>query len=343
METFFNQFTRFYEYLKGIDPLWQFAELVSTPGWWQLILCFLASSLLMINRLNAVEKNGFEGTLVGTLIMPYFSGFPNLCFAYIILKSGESGYIVLENCLVNNITNLLVVLAIPCLFWGLNLFKSGETKNTALKVNHLSLLLSILALIFFSVFTLFVAKDGVIERPDGMLLVGIFLFWQVFHLFDVMKHNTIKEKKIKKKRIVFDLAIVGFCAWGVFSSVDGLLAWVKASEYANLLGSQIGLLSGLLMVLPNAFLAIYYAAVRRSEIAYSSQIGDCHICIPLCIGLFAVFSPIQVEPGFQTTLLIIVGASAIHFFFAALMGKLPRFAGITLAALYAFFFYKEMI
>ncbi len=342
MEAIFNRFLQIYDTLKGYDPLWETARQLVYPGWWQLLLCFLACSLLMINRLNAVEKNGFEGTLVGTLVMPYFSGFPNLCFAYLILKTKASGGVVLENCLVNNLTNLTIVLAFPCLFWGLNLFKSKESHEPTLKINHLSLLLSILALIFFSISTLFVSKDGTIDRFDGMLLVGLFLFWQLFHVFDVLKNNTRNQRKLKK-RILFDLIIIGFCAWGIFSSIENLLEWITISEQAKMLGPHLGLLSGLLMVIPNAFLAVYYAAVKRSEIAYSSQIGDCHICIPLCIGLFAIFSPIMVEATFQTPILIIIGASAGHFFFASVMGKLPRIAGALLACLYAFFFYKELI
>jgi cation:H+ antiporter len=342
LETFLNHFADLYELIKNFDTFWAFADRLTTPGWWQLLLCFLACSLLMINRLNSVEKNGFEGTLIGTLIMPYFSGFPNLCFAYLILKNPVNTSVVLENCLVNNITNLTLILALPCLFWGLDLFKSKDSDASNLKINHLSLLLSILALIFFSIATLFVSKDGQIDQFDGMLLVALFFFWQLFHVFDVLKNNTRQHRKIKKK-IIFDFIIIGLCAWGIFSSIENLLEWITTSEQAKSLQPHLGLLSGLLMVIPNAFLAVYYAAIHRSEIAYSSQIGDCHICIPLCIGLFAIFSPITVGPSLETTLFIIIGASAGHFLFTALFGRLPRFAGITLACLYVFFFYKEII
>lgn len=317
-------------------------------GWWQLLLCFTACSFLMITRLNAVEKNGFEGTLIGTLVMPYFSGFPNLCFAYLLIKNRPdsilfNGSMVLENCLVNNITNLTIVLAIPSALWGLNLFNTQNIKGGNSKINHLSLLLSILALIFFSFSVFFVSKDGIISSADGMLLVGFFCFWQLFHVFDVLKNNTRQAKKIKK-RIGFDFLIIAICAWGIFFSIDHLIEWVSSSHGRGIFSAaNMGFLSGILMVVPNAFLAVYYAAADRSEIAYSSQIGDCHICIPLCIGLFAIFSPITVPPSFELALFILAGASAAHFLLTAFLGKLPGFAGVLLAGLYAYFIYKEII
>ena len=40
----------------------------------------------MIWRLQAIEGKGFEGTVLGTLIMPYCLGFANLVFAYVMSR-----------------------------------------------------------------------------------------------------------------------------------------------------------------------------------------------------------------------------------------------------------------
>jgi cation:H+ antiporter len=318
----------------------RYMDLFLTPGWWQLVLCFLACSLLMIFRLNAIEKNGFEGTLVGTLIMPYFSGFPNLCFAYFMARDQAPGSIVLENCLVNNITNLTLVLAFPAMFGGLNLLRAKSGKEP--KINHLSLLMSLMALIFFSAFLFFVSQDKIISSADGLLLVGIFFFWQLYPVFDLLKNNTRKSQTLQK-RILIDFILIGLCAWGIFSSVENLMTWLSDQKAGFFSRQHMGVLSGIFMVIPNGFLAVYYASIKRADIAYTSQIGDCHICIPLCIGIFAIFSPIQVPFSFQWPLFILMGVSAAHFILTAFMGKLPRFAGVMMACLYGFFIYKEMI
>ena len=59
----------------------QTAHLDPLDPWFSLIL-FIAASAVMIWRLEALEKKGFEGTVLGTLVMPYASGFSNLMFAF---------------------------------------------------------------------------------------------------------------------------------------------------------------------------------------------------------------------------------------------------------------------
>jgi cation:H+ antiporter len=99
--------------------------------------------------------------------------------------------------------------------------------------------------------------------------------------------------------------------------------------------NHLGWLSGWLMVLPNALLALYWGWKRRPDIVYSSQVGDGHICIPLCLGVCACFLPVPV-PGFsQTSLLLLLGATVLHAFFLLAFGGLPRWAGWIFTAAYA--------
>ena len=65
------------------------------------------------------------------------------------------------------------------------------------------------------------------------------------------------------------------------------------------------------MVLPNGLLAFYYARRGNPEVVYTSQVGDGHICIPLCIGIYALYRPIQVPPFFQTGVVILLVAAAL--------------------------------
>jgi cation:H+ antiporter len=97
------------------------------------------------------------------------------------------------------------------------------------------------------------------------------------------------------------------------------------------------------MVVPNAFLALYYARAGRQDIVVSSQIGDSHICIPMCIGLFALSDKISVPDFFQTGVYVILGAGVIHFLSIALLGRLPRIMGYVLLGAYALFLYKGIV
>ena len=65
----------------------------STGAWapWCFLALFLAASFLMIWRLEAMNRGGVEGTVLGTLVMPYCSGMGNLIFAFVVGAKGGPG------------------------------------------------------------------------------------------------------------------------------------------------------------------------------------------------------------------------------------------------------------
>ena len=86
---------------------------------WTYLVVFLGVSLLMLWRLEAMLDHGLEGTALGTLMMPYCSGLGNLIFVAIMVSRNGAPAEVLTNCLVNNVTNLTLLLGVPALCWGL--------------------------------------------------------------------------------------------------------------------------------------------------------------------------------------------------------------------------------
>ena len=96
-----------------------------------LLVVFLAASLMMIWRLHEMESKGFEGTVLGTLIMPYCSGFANLVFAYVMSSAASNGGLVIENSLVNNATNLTLILGLAAIFGSAAVMQKGISKCQA--------------------------------------------------------------------------------------------------------------------------------------------------------------------------------------------------------------------
>ena len=160
-----------------IPPLDQIQFPGFNLGPWQLFILFMAASFIMIWRLNIIEQKGFEGTIIGTLVMPFCSGFANLAFAFIMADIPEGGTLVLENCIVNNVTNLTLMIGIPAMIWGLNISQSskGKKKSQESSISYLSLLLSLVAMVFFTLAVWLLSRDGVLDASDGMVLTGIFI------------------------------------------------------------------------------------------------------------------------------------------------------------------------
>lgn len=304
----------------------------------------------MIWRLEAMNAGGVEGTVLGTLVMPYCSGMGNLIFAFVLGRKGGPGSDVLTNCLVNNVTNLTLLIGLPTIIWGMNVLPPGKAKaprknrrnNTTSQINRLSLLLTLTAVLFFTGVVWALARRGRLEFWDGLVLIGLFLFWQCFHVFDVLKSNVRRNKSFGWM-LPIDLALLAVGAYVLYVSTNWLVDWISGIHTGFISAKYLGWLSGWLMVLPNGLLAFYYGWRGSPEVVYTSQVGDGHICIPLCLGILALYYPVQTPPFFQTGLYILLVAAAVHFILVAVFGRLPRLMGWMLVGAYGVFLYKGLI
>jgi len=278
--------------------------------------------------------------------MPYCSGIGNLVFAFLLGQRRGPGGEVMINSLVNNVTNLSLLIALPTIIWGLQVLpgrKKGRAGGQKVhELNRLSLLLTLLAVLFFTGATWALGRDGRLDFGDGLVLVGLFLFWQCFHVFDVLKSN-VRQNRSFNWLLPVDLLLLAAGAYGVSVSIDGLVTWVSAIPEGFISVKYLGWLSGWLMVLPNALLALYYGWRGKPEVVYTSQVGDGHVCIPLCLGIYALHQPLVVPKFFEPGLWLLAGVTMIHLPFIIILGRLPRVMGWVLAVAYGVFVYKGLL
>jgi cation:H+ antiporter len=335
-----------------LNPLVTWIESSGTWAPWCFLGLFLAASILMVWRLEAMNAGGFEGTVLGTLVMPYCSGMGNLMFACVLGNKGGPGKEMLTNALVNNVTNMTLILGVPAIFWGLTVIprpkkpqkkKKKGNDGKEHKINRLTLLLTLTAALFFTGTVWVLADDGQLDRTDGLVLIGLFLFWQCFHVFEVLKSNVQKNKSFTWM-LPIDLALLAIGAYAIYISTDWLVHWVSNVHTGGFINADhLGWLSGWLNVLPNALLAFYYAWRGNPEVVYTSQIGDGHVSIPLSIGIYALYQTIPVPSFFFTGMVILMVAAVLHMFFVAFFGRLPRFVGCLLTATYLIFLYTGLL
>jgi cation:H+ antiporter len=323
----------------------------STGGWapvW-FVLLFLAASFLLIWRLESMNKGSLEGTVLGTLIMPYCSGIGNLIFAFAVGRKGGLGSEVMTNAVVNNVTNMTLLIGLPAIFWRMSLKprpipaaskkknkKKDAAENVQHKVNRLSLLLTLTAVFIFTGTVWALARDGKVDFNDGLVLVGLFLFWQAIHVFEVLKSNA-RQNKSFSWMLPIDLILLGLGAYATYLSIDWLVNWISGIKTGFISAKNLGWLSGWLMVVPNGLLALYYGWRGNPEIVYTSQVGDGHICIPLCVGIFALYQPFSVPAMFGTGMQLLLGATLVHFLSVAIFGGLPRILGWGFVVAYVVF------
>ena len=296
-----------------------------------------------------MTRSGMEGTVLGTLIMPYCSGIGNLVFAFVVGQQGGAGAEVMTNAIVNNVTNLTLLIGLPAAIWGLKLSPATKTKRakrgnpSESRMNKLSMLLTLSAVFAFTGAVWALARDGKLDFNDGLVLAGLFLFWQLFHVFEVLK-GSARQHRAWNWKLPINLALLGVGAYATYVSIDWLVSWLSQVRTGGFVSAKnLGWLSGWLMVLPNAMLALYYGWRGNPEIVYTSQVGDGHICIPLCVGVFAMHQTFSLPSMFETGVLMLFGATIAHVLLVALFNGVSRFAGWVLMAVYGMFLYKGFV
>src|SRR5437879_13694169 len=79
---------------------------------WMFLGLFIAASFLMIWRLEALTERGVEGTVLGTLVMPYCSGMGNLIFALVLGGKGGPETEVLKYLVVTKFVIMCLILGV---------------------------------------------------------------------------------------------------------------------------------------------------------------------------------------------------------------------------------------
>jgi len=140
-----------------------------------------------------------------------------------------------------------------------------------------------------------------------------------------------------------DILLLAVGAYGIFVSTDWLVTWLQNRHVGFLSAKHLGWLTGWLMVLPNALLAFYYGWKGEPETVYTSQVGDCHVSIPFCLGIYCLYHTMVMPAFFQPGMFILLGATVLHILFVLIFGQLPKFFGWILLAAYGFFLWKGLL
>jgi cation:H+ antiporter len=332
-----------------------FTHWIEAQGFWApwlFVGLFLAASFIMIWRLEAMSAQGFENTALGTLVMPYCSGLGNLIFAFILGRQNGNGADVMTNSLVNNVTDMTLVLGLPTLIWGMKIMpgkgvkedkgKGSKGAGKTHELNRLSLLLTLAAVLFFTGAVWALGRKGTLNANDSLVLIGLFLFWQCIHVVEVLKSN-VRQGKSQGWMLPFDLLVLIVCAYGIYVSTDWLVTWLQNRHEGFISARYLGWLTGWLMVLPNAVLAFYYGWRGQPETVYASQVGDCHVSIPLCLGVYTMFHTMAMPPFFYVGMWILLASTVLHILFVAIFGRLPKFFGWLLVVAYGYFLWNGLL
>jgi len=209
---------------------------------------------------------------------------------------------------------------------------------------------SMLFMAVSAVLPVLLLADGQLGRVDGVLLIGLFLFYvrwlltqherfskkydglHVHSQKEFLKHARLAVKDTVK--VVAGVSILVIAAYGIVSSASFF------AEYFELPLLLIGLLIvGLGNALPEVYFSI--ASARRGDTALimGNLVGAVIVPATLILGIVALISPIHIDGlKFLTgSRMFLLAAAALFFIFATTRRRIGHFEAGVLTFLYIAF------
>jgi len=81
--------------------------------------------------------------------------------------------------------------------------------------------------LFFTGAVWALGRKGRLDFNDGLVLVGLFLFWQCFHVFEVLKQNVRQGRSALGWMLPVNLALLAVGAYGIYISTNWLVKWSR--------------------------------------------------------------------------------------------------------------------
>jgi cation:H+ antiporter len=291
-----------------------------------LIFCLVVlgkSADLVVDHVTNISKFlKISSLAVGFLLVAFTTSLPEFTIS-ILSSTSAQGEIAAGNVFGSNIANILLILGIGSLLYGV---KISEADKKEIRV----LLLSTSSITFF-IFVLTYLLHYSLSLFDGLLLLSIFVIYCIYSLKKKPSPDSSSEVNITKKEVANSFVLFFVGIFLVFISSSFVVQFsISLAETAGFSKSFIG--STFVAIgtsLPELSTAI--AALRKKEysLAIGDAIGSNLVNLTLVLGSAATISPISslVLPIFVITLIFAIFSDAILFIFSSFFSSFNRIIG----------------
>ncbi len=293
-----------------------------------LLIIFLAvlirSAMFAIDSIIKFSKiTGIGELAVGFLIVAVSTSAPEISVAFFSTTTDNVG-LTLGDIFGSNVTNIGLIAGI---FILLSPLRRIETKSTGNLIPIL-LLASVIPLL------LLLVQEGGKFIGIGLLAVfGFFIYYSI--RTQVKQRQIVKEKGSAKKQFLF--YVIGI----TIVIISSKIIVDSASIIAEITGFKQSVIGATLIALGTSLpeLTVGIVAIRRKhfELALGGIIGSCLVNITLVLGIVLLLSELAINFQILSTLIFFAIISPIILFGMIRKGKLFRWNGIILFAIYGIF------
>ncbi len=268
------------------------------------------------------------GVIVGLTIVAMGTSFPELSVSISAAMQG-SNEIAISNVIGSNIFNLLVVTG------SCALISYVPVKTVLLKRD---LPFSILASVLLFIFIMIGGSGHQIVRYEGLILLGLFIFFIVMQVVDALKSRQETEEDPLENFISPGRSILLIVIGCIMVIYGGNFVVDSASAIAAAFGLSETLI-GLTVVaigtsLPELVTSIVASKKDQNDLAIGNVVGSNIFNILMILGISTSIRPVPLEPTAVVDSLVLIIFSVIMYIFCLSSKKLERKEGAVLLILY---------
>lgn len=262
--------------------------------------------------------------LIATTVAAFATSSPELSVALISAWAGEPE-ISLGDALGSNVVNVALILGLALVISAIPCSRASIRRDfwTALLV---PLLLGALAV------------DGMISRPDGMLLLGIFALWLSAVIREARKQRKAATQPPGERTA--PLALMAGIGGLASLLAGGRLVVIGAHGIALKFGIPEFVVGATIVAVgtsaPELATAVIAHFRGHKEVGLGTVLGSNIFNCLWIVGMAAVICPISVA-GYQTAVAVVTGILTLVMIFPSRAGTIGRIRGVLLLAAYVIY------
>lgn len=286
-----------------------------------------SSSVVVENAAKISKFFGINQVAIGFILLAVSTSLPELSVSVLSSTAGE-GALAAGNVFGSNIADILLVLGIGAVLYGLKIGKN--------ELKDISIILVLTTIISAYIIFNSSIRNQALGFLEGIILLLLFAFY-VIYIFRKKKIEGNGANHVTKKEALY--AFLFFSAAIILVLVSASFVVDSAVKLAKLLNIAESFIGATIIAIGTSLpeLAIDLQAIRKKQygLALGDAIGSTMTNITLVLGTAAVIHPISIVlPVFIAALLFAIIANIVLFYVAAVNKQLRRFDGAMFLLIY---------
>lgn len=300
-----------------------------------LLLIIFGANYLVDGSSSIARRFGLSEFVIGLTIVGIGTSTPEMVVSFISAFNGNSD-MAIGNIVGSNILNVLLILGVTAMIAPITITRSNIRKDIPLNI-----VVTLLLIVLGMNASLFSVGENMLSRLDGLILLGIFV-WYMWRSFRSGGKEETEETEQAPAKTYTPLAAALLIIGGLTALISGGRLFVNAAtEIAKGFGVSDKFIAVTVLAagtsMPELATSIVAAVKGRGQLALGNILGSNISNILLILGGSALICPLSFK-GITTVDLGVLTASALFILTCAYTFKekqLDRIEGSILVLIQA--------